>query len=292
MNALAATAADSDSFRAGVLVGRLLGLLLTPLVPVFLLATIYWVVQRARQHPISFGRALTKRWVLIAGGLIGLLLLVGGLLGPAVETMQRQAALEAESTAAPSPSLPPGWATERLVGAGFEVGLPTTWVRVRTNAQSFAGDVRAAEASNLELGGIMRELQRTFAAKGVALIAAAPQPISGVYPTLLVTKGDVGTGASLDSLARGFVAGFEERANHSTPISRQDVRLPAGKAVRLEARVQSPGVSVTQVSYLLLRGAKGKATAYGLILMAATDQASTSQPLFQQVADSFRFVGS
>jgi uncharacterized membrane protein YdcZ (DUF606 family) len=67
-------AASSDvSYRAGVITGRLFFLIF---VPVVLLALIYWLSGRSGSTPMSFGHAITRWWVWVAGLLLGIVLLL------------------------------------------------------------------------------------------------------------------------------------------------------------------------------------------------------------------------
>ena len=63
----------STSYRAGQVAGRLFYL---ALVPVFVIAWIYWMNGRSRPEPMRFSYAISRWWVWLVGLLVGLLLLV------------------------------------------------------------------------------------------------------------------------------------------------------------------------------------------------------------------------
>ena len=67
-------AADDYSlgYRAGRLVGRFLYL---ALIPVFVIALIYWLSGRSRPQPMRFSHAISRWWVWVVGLLIGFVLL-------------------------------------------------------------------------------------------------------------------------------------------------------------------------------------------------------------------------
>ena len=62
-----------DSYTAGRMVGRLLYL---ALIPVFVLALIYWLTGRSRPQPMPFSHAISRWWVWVSGLLIGVILLL------------------------------------------------------------------------------------------------------------------------------------------------------------------------------------------------------------------------
>lgn len=62
-----------DSYTAGRLIGRLLYL---ALIPVFVIALIYWRTGRSGPQPRSFSHAISRWWVWVSGLLIGIILLV------------------------------------------------------------------------------------------------------------------------------------------------------------------------------------------------------------------------
>ena len=62
----------STSYRAGYVVGRLFYL---ALVPVFVIAWIYWLSGRSRPEPMPFSHAISRWWVWVVGLLTGLILL-------------------------------------------------------------------------------------------------------------------------------------------------------------------------------------------------------------------------
>ena len=62
----------STSYRAGYVVGRLFYL---AVVPVFIIALIYWLNGRSRPEPMHFSHAISRWWVWVVGLLTGLILL-------------------------------------------------------------------------------------------------------------------------------------------------------------------------------------------------------------------------
>ena len=70
-----AVAAESSSVteRAGRIAGRLIFL---AVIPVFIIAWIYWLSGRSRPQPMPFSHAISRWWVWLAGLLAGFLLLV------------------------------------------------------------------------------------------------------------------------------------------------------------------------------------------------------------------------
>jgi len=73
---------SSTSYRAGYIVGRLFYL---ALVPVFVIAVIYWLGGRSRPQPMRFSHAISRWWVWVVGLLTGFLLLI--VLGVALASM-------------------------------------------------------------------------------------------------------------------------------------------------------------------------------------------------------------
>jgi uncharacterized membrane protein YdcZ (DUF606 family) len=63
----------STSYRAGYVVGRLFYL---ALVPVLVIALIYWLSGRSRPQPMRFSHAISRWWVWVVGLLAGFLLLI------------------------------------------------------------------------------------------------------------------------------------------------------------------------------------------------------------------------
>jgi hypothetical protein len=63
---------NSTSYQAGRVVGRLFWL---AVVPVLVIALIYWLSGRSRPQPMPFSHAISRWWVWVVGLLTGLLLL-------------------------------------------------------------------------------------------------------------------------------------------------------------------------------------------------------------------------
>ena len=72
---MTAVAAESSSVaeRAGRIAGRLIFL---AVIPVFVIAWIYWLSGRSRPQPMPFSHAISRWWVWVVGLLAGFLLLV------------------------------------------------------------------------------------------------------------------------------------------------------------------------------------------------------------------------
>lgn len=70
---MAAADTTSSSYRAGYVVGRLFYL---AIVPVFVIALIYWIAGRSRPEPMRFSHAISRWWVWVVGLLVGFLLLI------------------------------------------------------------------------------------------------------------------------------------------------------------------------------------------------------------------------
>jgi hypothetical protein len=70
---VAAADTTSSSYRAGYAVGRLIYL---AVVPVFVIALIYWISGRSRPEPMRFGHAISRWWVWVVGLVVGFLLLI------------------------------------------------------------------------------------------------------------------------------------------------------------------------------------------------------------------------
>jgi hypothetical protein len=68
-------AADDYSlgYRAGRLTGRFFYL---ALIPVFVIALIYWLSGRSRPQPMRFSHAISRWWVWVLGLLTGFLLVI------------------------------------------------------------------------------------------------------------------------------------------------------------------------------------------------------------------------
>lgn len=66
-------AGTSVGYRAGYFVGRLFYL---AIVPVFVIALIYWLSGRSRPRPTGFSHAISRWWVWVVGLLAGVVLLV------------------------------------------------------------------------------------------------------------------------------------------------------------------------------------------------------------------------
>ena len=62
----------STSYRAGYVVGRLFYL---ALVPVFVIALVYWLNGRSRPEPMRFSHAISRWWVWVVGLPTGFVLL-------------------------------------------------------------------------------------------------------------------------------------------------------------------------------------------------------------------------
>lgn len=63
----------SPSYQAGRIAGRLLFL---AVIPVFLIALIYWLSGRSRPQPMPFSHAISRWWVWVVGLLSGFVLLI------------------------------------------------------------------------------------------------------------------------------------------------------------------------------------------------------------------------
>ena len=72
MHLFQAADTSSLSYRAGFVAGRLFYL---ALVPVFVIALIYWMGGRSRPEPMRFSHAISRWWVWVVGLLAGFVLL-------------------------------------------------------------------------------------------------------------------------------------------------------------------------------------------------------------------------
>lgn len=63
----------SSSYQAGRIAGRLFFL---AIVPVFVVALIYWLSGRSRPQPMPFSHAISRWWVWAVGLLSGVVLLI------------------------------------------------------------------------------------------------------------------------------------------------------------------------------------------------------------------------
>lgn len=64
---------DSTSYRIGLVTGRLIFLVI---VPVFVIALIYWLSGRSRPQPMRFSHAISRWWVWVVGLVSGFVLLL------------------------------------------------------------------------------------------------------------------------------------------------------------------------------------------------------------------------
>jgi hypothetical protein len=275
----------SLGYRAGRLAGRLFYL---AIIPVFVIALIYWLSGRSRPQPMPFSHAISRWWVWVAGLLAGLLLLVAVGFALASPAAQRQAALEASASPVPEPVVPNGWTLQRDAADGFEVAVPNTWVYARADSR-FDSDLVAITQAHPDAADVLRRLKQAMSGKGLKFVALDPTQPSGYYTNVLILVYDAGVGPSLDAAASDYAGGLEENSQVTKPVTRQRVGLPAGPAVRVEDHATG-SLAFTQISYLMLRPKNGKSLAFILILSSATDQIPTTQPMFEQAAKTFRFV--
>lgn len=280
-------AADNTSlgYRAGYFAGRFFFL---AIIPVFVIALIYWMGGRSRPQPMRFAHAISRWWVWVVGFLTGFALLVGVGLAIAAPAAVRQAALEASASPVPEPTVPNGWTLERDSADGFELAVPNTWVYARTDSR-FDGDAAAITPTHADAASVLRRLKEATSGKGVKFVALDPTQPSGYYTNVLILVYDAGVGPSLDVTASDYAAGIEENSQVAKPVTKQRVNLPAGAAVRVEDHVTGSG-AYSQVSFVLLHGKNGKSFGFILILSSATDQIPTAQPMFEQAANTFRFI--
>jgi len=273
------------SYRAGYVVGRLFYL---ALVPVFVIALIYWMSGRSRPEPMHFSHAISRWWVWVGGLLTGLLLLVAVGFAVASTAAQRQTALEASASPVPEPIVPNGWTLQRDSTDGFELGVPAAWVVVRGDSR-FDSDVAAITQAHPGAADVLRSLRQAMSGKGLKFVALDPAQPSGYYTNILIIVYDAGVGRSLDAAASDYAGGLEANTQVAKPVTKQRVSLPAGAAIRVEDHA-SGGVAFSQISYLLLHAKSGKSLGFVLLLNSATDQISTTQPMIEQVANTFRFT--
>lgn len=280
-------AADTTSlgYRAGYFAGRLFFL---AIIPVFVIALIYWLSGRSRPRPMRFSHAISRWWVWVVGLVTGFVLLVGAGMAIAAPAALRQAALEATASPVPEPTVPNGWTLQRDSADGFELAVPNTWVYARTDS-NFDSDVAAITPAHPDAADILRRLKQATSSKGVKFVALDPTQPSGYYTNVLILVFDAGVGPSLDVTASDYAGGIEENTQVAKPVTRERVKLPAGAAVRVEDHVTG-GIASSQISYVLLHAKNGKSFGFVLILSSATDQIPTAQPMFEQAAKTFRFI--
>lgn len=279
----------ADEYSLGYQAGRTAGrFLYLAVIPVFVIALIYWLSGRSRPQPMRFSHAISRWWVWVIGLLAGLVLLIALGFAAASGTSQRQAALEASARPVPEPTVPSGWTLQRDAADGIELAIPNTWVYARTDSH-FDSDVAAITQAQADAADVLRRLKQATSSKGVKFLALDPTQPSGYYTNVLVLVFDAGVGASLDVTASDFAGGIEENSQVAKPVTRTRVSLPAGSAVRVEDHATGT-VAYSQISYVLLHARQGKAFGYVLLLSSATDQLPTSRPTLEQAANSFRFV--
>ena len=275
----------SASYQAGRVAGRLFFL---AVIPVFVIAFIYWLRGQSRPEPIRFSHAISRWWVWVAGLPTGFLLLVALGFILATPAAQRQAALEASGSPVAEPTVPNGWTLQRDSADGFELAVPNTWVYARTDSH-FASDVAAITQAHPDAADVLRKVKEAATSKGLKFIALDPSQPSGYYSSVLIVIYDAGVGPSLDATASDYAGGIEENSQVVKPVTKQRVSLPAGAAIRVEDHVTG-SIAFTQVSYVLLHAKNGKSFGVVLVLNSATNQIPTTQPMFEQAAATFRFV--
>jgi hypothetical protein len=285
-----ALAGDSSSgaYRAGQVAGRFFYL---AFVPVFLIALVYWLSGRTRPQPMPFSHAISRWWVWVAGVVTGLLLLTGLGFALAAPAAQRQAALESTSKTVPEPTVPAGWTMQRDATDGFELALPDAWAKARADPRYFEADVASIGQAHPDVADVLRRLNQATAGKGLKLIAVDPSQPSGYYSSIIILMYDAGFGPSLDTTAGDYVSGIEENSQVVKPVTKEKVTLPVGPAVRVDAR-STPinGLTIAEVSYVLLHGKQGKS--YGIVVLfaGASDQLPTMQTTIKQAIESFRYL--
>jgi hypothetical protein len=279
----------SDDLSVGRQAGRFAGrFIYLALIPVFAIALIYWLSGRSRPQPMRFSHAISRWWVWLLGLLTGFVLLVALGVAGASGAAQRQAALEASASAVPEPTVPSGWTLQRDSADGFELAIPNTWVFVRTDSR-FDSDLAAVMQAHPDAADVMRRLKQATSSKGVKFLALDPNQPSGYYTNILILIYDAGLGPSLDAAASDYAGGIEENSQVAKPVARQRVSLPAGAAVRVEDHATG-SIAYSQISYVLLHPKNGKSFGFVVLLSSATDQIPTTQPMFEQAVNSFRFI--
>jgi hypothetical protein len=278
----------NTSREAGRIAGRLIFLIV---IPVFVIAFIYWLTGRSRPQPRTFGHAITRWWVWVVGLVTGFVLLVGLGYALAAPAAARQAALEATASALPDPTIPTGWTMQRDTANGAEIALPDAWAKARSDPKYFESDVARSAAAHPDVADVLRRVNQAAAGKGLRLIAVDPTQPSGYYSNVLLLIDDAGFGPSLDRLASGYVSGIEESTSVQKPVTRENVTLPVGPAVRVQASsVPVNGVTVTEISYVMLHGRQGKSDGVIIVFSCASDQLPTMQTITKQAIDSFRYL--
>ncbi len=215
----------SLGYRAGRFAGRLFYL---AIIPVFVIAWIYWLSGRSRPHPMPFSHAISRWWVWVGGLVTGLLLLVAVGFALASPAAQRQAALEASASPVPEPIVPNGWTLDRDAADGFEMAVPNTWVSARADSH-FDSDVAVITQAHPDAAHVLRRLKQAMSGKGLKFVALDPTQPSGYYTNVLILAYDAGVGPSLDAAASDYAGGLEENSQVAKPVTRQQVSLPPAR---------------------------------------------------------------
>jgi hypothetical protein len=196
-----------------------------------------------------------------------------------------------ETTSEPEPPGSPlhaeqtshGLQTYRLAAAGFSIGIPVRWTAM-TAEDAYGAAVDQAIDENPQLAQYKDAL--TAPDSPFKLVAVKPEPNAGINSTINVLSFSLRKGWDADEFEQGAVRGAREQAAPGTTPTVDQFELPAGRALRIRIRTETPGTAITLIStqYLI----QTRKTAYLIGYTTTARLADAYAKLFDRSARSLR----
>ncbi len=193
--------------------------------------------------------------------------------------------------------LPPseeGWEVYEMADNGYAISLPEEWEKIDLDPQTISATVAVLKEGNPELAELVEGYAGSVFQSGGSFFAfdlGSNSLSSGMMANVNVLQQDLGADLSIDFIIQLSAGQIENLANVVPPVESDVVEVPAGEAGVLRYKMtlnQVGGISVTMsaVQYVFIKDQ----VMYILTMGAPTEQEAAYLPLFDKIAQTFRFT--
>jgi len=180
-----------------------------------------------------------------------------------------------------------GWPLYEQPADGFALAVPTTWIALQVNPQTFDRVLEQTIRNNPEMKAMEQTIRQQVAA-GMKFLGS--EKASG-GTNVTVMKLTEPAAVPLGEAAASLEMQFKGLPGVQGPVTRQRVRLRPGEAERLAYVVAMSGPGgpkrLAMTTWVLVRGSD----VYLLSTTTEANLAATNTATFERIAQSFRFLG-
>lgn len=189
-----------------------------------------------------------------------------------------------------------GWTEYEVTEEGFAVSMPSEWVSFDANPENVEDMISQINEQIPPLAEHLEGRAATMLISGIKFWGfdlSEEALATGFSSNASIIKVRLKLKISLDTLGKAEVANLKKQYKDilASEVSQERVTLPAGQAVRLSYEAYLPVADDQQVKqaliqYILIQDGNE----YVLNFVTPVDQADAYGPIFEKIAESFKFL--